>query len=70
METAVRFSIRGFVTNMKYDTVYIEAEGTEEDLERFRIWCRKGPLGARVENVQVQEAPMKNFTSFEIQAKG
>ena len=66
METAYRFSISGFVMNYGANDVYIEAEGTDENLELFLNWCRKGPLGARVDNVETQEAPLKNFTNFEI----
>ena len=66
MEAAYRFSIHGFVVNSGYNSVAIEAEGTSENLELFVAWCRKGPLGAKVESVEIQEAPLKNFTSFEI----
>jgi acylphosphatase len=66
MEAAFRFSINGFVKNVDYDSVYIEAEGMDENIGLFLAWCGKGPLGARVDQVQVEEAPMKNFTGFEI----
>jgi len=66
MEAAFRFSINGFVKNVNYDSVYIEAEGMEENMGHFLAWCRKGPLGAHVDYVQVEEAPLKNFTGFEI----
>ena len=69
METAYRFSIHGFVMNSGYNSVAIEAEGTVENLEMFVAWCRKGPLGAKVDSVEIQEAPLKNFTSFEIQSR-
>ncbi|MEI7896195.1 MAG: acylphosphatase [bacterium] len=66
MEAACRFSVNGFVRNAGSTDVYIEAEGSDENLERFVAWCRKGPLGGKVEKVDVLEAEMKNFTSFEI----
>jgi len=66
MEMAVRYSINGFVANRGYDQVYIEAEGPEDNLEQFVTWCRKGPLGSRVEHVEVEEAPLKDYTRFDI----
>jgi acylphosphatase len=69
MEVAYRYSINGFVMNSGNNDVYIEAEGTSENLEQFLAWCRKGPMGARVDNVEIQEAPLKNFEDFEIQSR-
>lgn len=66
MEAAYRYSIYGFVMNSGNNAVYLEAEGTSENLELFLAWCWKGPMGARVDNVEVQEAPLKNFVNFEI----
>jgi acylphosphatase len=66
MEAAYRCSVNGFVMNSGKNTVSVEAEGTIENLDLFLAWCRKGPLGAKVENVEVQEGPLKNFTRFEI----
>lgn len=66
MEAAYRYSINGYVMNSGANDVYLEAEGTNENLELFLAWCKKGPLGARVDNVEIQEAPLKNFVNFEI----
>lgn len=69
MEAAYRFGIRGFVKNADADRVYIEAEGDPDKMELFLGWCRKGPVGARVESISIQEGPVKHFTSFEIVAR-
>ena len=69
MEAAFRFAIHGFVVNSGHDKVYIEAEGTDADIDLFVSWCRKGPLGARVDLLDAEEAPMKNFTGFEIRSR-
>jgi len=47
-------------------SLYIEAEGEDESMESFLAWCRKGPLGSRVDLVQVADAAPKNFQSFGI----
>jgi acylphosphatase len=66
MQAAYRFGIHGFVRNMQDETVYIEAEGEEEQIKSFVQWCNRGPMGARVENVEVSEGELKNFSGFDI----
>lgn len=56
----------GFVQNMNDGRVYVEAEGKEELLEQLIDWCRVGPLGARVDGVEIKEDAVKNFSGFEI----
>jgi acylphosphatase len=34
-------------------SLFIEAEGEHEALEKFIAWCRKGPWGAKVERIEV-----------------
>lgn len=38
-EEAYRLRIAGFVQNESDGSVYIEAEGMEEDLDEFIAWC-------------------------------
>jgi len=66
MEAAYRYGIKGFVKNKKDGTVYIEAEGPEENLSHFIKWCHKGPTWARVMKVEMESGDLKNFSSFEI----
>jgi acylphosphatase len=66
MEAAYRFEIKGFVKNKSDGSVYVEAEGNEENLNQFIKWCHKGPAWARVMNVEVQGGELKNYKSFEI----
>lgn len=40
-QKAHELAILGFVRNEMNGTVYIEAEGEEENLRRFLDWCRK-----------------------------
>lgn len=64
---AGEFSIKGFVRNDPDDTVYIEAEGEEKDLEKFLEWCRRGPDSARVERVKVEEGQIEGFLDFSVE---
>jgi len=63
-KTAHEFEITGFVRNRKDGSVYIEAEGEKENLNRFVEWCHKGPPWARVDSVNVSESPVKNMHGF------
>ncbi|GIV33679.1 MAG: acylphosphatase [Chitinophagales bacterium] len=63
---ALELGITGFVRNEADGSVYIEAEGTAEQLDQFTAWCRQGPPLARVEKVEYTEAQPRHFSSFEI----
>ncbi|MFP4367599.1 MAG: acylphosphatase [Bacteroidales bacterium] len=58
--------VKGYVKNMPDGSVEIEAEGDEKALDGFVSWCHQGPDAARVEDIKVQEIPVKNDKSFNI----
>lgn len=64
---AQELGLGGFVRNEPDGSVYAEAEGEERALQAFVSWCREGPDRAQVEEVIVEEGPLKGFTAFEIQ---
>lgn len=64
--TATAYGIKGFVTNEPDGSVYIEAEGTRDQLDLFLEWCRRGPARAIVHEVRHYPGPLVNFISFEI----
>ena len=63
---AEELGITGFVQNLPDGKVYIEAEGMDEKLDRFKSWCAEGPPRAQVEQVEIKEGELQNFTSFGI----
>lgn len=65
-EEADKLNLTGFAKNMPDGSVYVEAEGEENNLEKLIKWCNKGPLMARVEKVEVSEGFLKNFSQFGI----
>ncbi len=65
-KAASEMGINGFVKNRSDGSVYIEAEGEEQDLGHFITWCHRGPAWARVESVDVQEQPLQGFTGFSV----
>lgn len=65
-EKADSLHLSGLVRNERDGSVYVEAEGEEEDLKEFIGWCHHGPPGARVEKCDVQEGELKNASRFVI----
>ncbi|MCK6616449.1 MAG: acylphosphatase [Cyclobacteriaceae bacterium] len=65
-EVAGQLGITGFVRNEPDGNVYIEAEGGEEQLQKFIKWCRKGPPRARVDRMEVVESSLQYYTTFEV----
>ncbi|AFD09328.1 acylphosphatase [Solitalea canadensis] len=68
-EAADRMGVTRFVENQKEGSVYIEAEGTDEQLEAFMKWCRIGPDRAVVTTVDITESNLADFKSFEVRKK-
>lgn len=65
-ETAQTLDIKGYVRNLHDGSVFIEAEGKEEDIDIFVKWCYEGPPWARIDNVKVEKGELKNFKDFRI----
>ena len=65
-EAALSYGIKGFVENSDDGSVYVEAEGSAEMLDRFLEWLRRGSPLSRVEKVVHSEAIPVDFSSFEI----
>lgn len=62
---AKELGITGFARNEPDGTVYIEAEGEEENLEKFLEWCHRGPPFAHVEKANSEFSPkIKKFKAF------
>ncbi|RLD90294.1 MAG: acylphosphatase [Bacteroidetes bacterium] len=65
-QKAHELSIDGFVQNRPDGSVYVEAEGSEENLDAFILWCHDGPGWARVTNITVQRTPAFGYDEFTI----
>lgn len=63
-EDAEKLGITGFAQNKLDGSVYIEAEGGKENLDKFLSWCKNGPPMAEVEKVEITESNLKKFTEF------
>lgn len=63
---ASELGISGFVRNERDGSVFIEAEGAPESLNKLIEWCREGPPNAKVEDVATEQASLRNYAGFEI----
>ncbi len=66
VQKAQELDIKGFVKNKNDGTVYIEAEGEADKLNRFLEWCKEGPPAASVQNAATQEIPVQDFSGFNV----
>ena len=63
---ADKLGLSGFAKNLPDGSVYIEAEGEEKKLEEFLAWCHQGPNFAKIEDVHIEQGPLKNYQGFTI----
>jgi len=56
--------ITGYVKNLPNGSVYIEAEGSREQLNAYVEWCKIGPGIGFVESVNADPFPPVNYTDF------
>ena len=66
-DAAAREGLHGWVRNLADGSVEVVAEGDVESIDRLEAALRRGPAGARVAQVDVEEhAPAGRITGFEI----
>ena len=65
-QIATSLSLCGFVTNESDGSVYIEAEGTTEQINLLIEWCRRGSSRAIVREVRYFTGTLMNYTSFRV----
>jgi len=58
------YGVKGFVRNEPDNSVYIEAEGDDDALHHFIAWCRKGPGLGFVDELEVMEGTVVNYSDF------
>ena len=63
---ARNYGIKGYVRNMSDGSVYLEVEGSEENVNRFVNWFKEGPDFAYIDRINISDASLRNFESFEV----
>jgi len=62
---ALRFGVKGFVRNLSDGRVEAIVEGEKETVGRLIRWSRRGPLFAKVKNIDIsEERYLKEFNKF------
>jgi acylphosphatase len=65
-DVAKEVGVTGWVKNMPDGNVEAIVSGSEERVEKFIEWCRKGPKNAEVSEVIVSDSKEKPLTDFRI----
>jgi acylphosphatase len=52
---AKKHQLSGFAKNLPDGRVEVVAAGPKEAVEKLILWCRKGPITARVDHVETEE---------------
>jgi acylphosphatase len=67
LQQAQKLGLTGWVMNCFDGSVEAVAEGARAKLDELIAWCRLGPSGARVTNVDIKwESPEHGFRGFTI----
>ena len=66
LDQALRLGLKGYVMNLPDGRVLVEAGGEPAAIEALISWCRQGPPGARVQNIQVDETEAPDVPTFVI----
>jgi acylphosphatase len=65
---ANKLQIKGLAKNELDGSLYIEAEGEEQNLEKFLDWCKRGPPLAKVRKIEIiPQLALRHFKQFSIQ---
>ena len=64
---ADKLGVLGWVRNEGDRSVEIVAQGQKLGVDKFIVWCRKGPPFAKVDSVEVQlMKKLEDFEEFEV----
>jgi acylphosphatase len=63
---ALKLGLTGFVKNLPNGDVYIEAEGSDENINKLISWCQVGPPRAIVNELEITEGDLKGYKTFEL----
>ena len=65
-DKADELGLHGYVKNEPDGSVFIEVSGTEELIEKFIKWVKKGPELARVDDLIVENNDKEYYDGFVI----
>ena len=62
----MKCNLTGYVRNLHNGDVFIEVEGTEDNINKLIDWCYVGSPLSEVKEVNAVESELKHFETFEI----
>jgi len=65
-KVACDLGVCGWIQNNEDGTVEVHVEGEHDAVTMFVDYCGKGPEGAVVESINIQDAPPENAQEFAI----
>ena len=66
-QEAIKLKVTGWVKNIPGGTVYLEAEGEENNLKSLERWLHIGAPHSRVDRVDLQWiVPTKTYSTFKV----
>ncbi|MDQ6642548.1 MAG: acylphosphatase [Actinomycetota bacterium] len=65
-QEAERREVRGWIRNEPDESVAAHFEGDRDAVDELVAWCRSGPPGARVEDLDVDHVEPAHARNFEI----
>ena len=65
-ENASRLGLKGYVKNILNNKVEALFQGNKDKTEKIIELCKKGPLGACVEHIELHDIEDRKHNSFEV----
>ena len=66
---ASEIGVKGYIRNLPNEMVEVVAEGRKPQLDRLIEFCRRGPEGAKVDEISIEWGKPKNeFTNFTVRS--
>ena len=65
-ERARGLGLAGWIRNTPAGGVEAAFEGAEAAVDEIVVWCRRGPSGARVDRIEVEDEDVVGETGFRI----
>lgn len=67
IHNAMRLNVNGYVKNLGDGKIEAVLEGSEEQVDELIKLCKQGPIGAKIESVDIKEEKYKGeFSNFEV----
>lgn len=65
-EKAEELNLYGYARNLKDGSVFIEVEGSCQNIDRFLKWLKLSPGLSKVESAEMNEDEVKGYREFQI----